>query len=334
MLVGHYEMLAMTLNSLRGAARRAARRPAVPAGARCCSGCSLAGPGKRAAHDGRSTSLPGRRVLITGAARGIGALTAKRLHERGARVALLGLEPELLEERRDRARRARRGSSATSPIASQVHEAVAEAVEQLGGLDVAVANAGIGAQMTLVDGDAVGLGPTMAVNLDGTFNLVRAAGPHVAHPGGYFLLTASLAAAVHLPLMSAYCASKAAVESLGDSLRIELRPTGARVGVAYYAELDTDMTSRGFATKAAARMPIGGHGHLPVAPVEPAIDALERGISRRSRRIVSPALGAGGAAGADDRPAGGRAAGAARAREDDGDRAQRAAAADHRAAQS
>jgi NAD(P)-dependent dehydrogenase (short-subunit alcohol dehydrogenase family) len=165
---------------------------------------------------------------------------------------------------------------------------VATASLKLGGLDVAIANAGIGAQMTLVDGDPAVWDATMAVNLAGTYNLVRAAGPHVSHPGGYFLLTASLAAAVHLPLMAAYCASKAAVESLGDSLRIELRPSGARVGVAYYAELDTDMTSRGFATKAAARMPIGGHGRLPVAPVGPAIDALERGIRKRSRRIVSP----------------------------------------------
>ena len=170
----------------------------------------------------------------------------------------------------------------------QVDRAVAEAVERLGGLDVAVANAGIGAQMTLLDGDSDVWDQTLAVNLAGTYNLVRAAGPHIAHPQGYFLVTASLAAAVHLPLMSAYCASKAAVESLGDSLRIELRPSGARVGVAYYAELDTDMTSRGFATEAASRMPLGGHGHLPVAPVEPAIDALERGIARRSRRIVSP----------------------------------------------
>jgi NAD(P)-dependent dehydrogenase (short-subunit alcohol dehydrogenase family) len=161
-------------------------------------------------------------------------------------------------------------------------------VERLGGLDVAVANAGIGAQMALVGGDPAIWDATLAVNLGGTYNLVLAAAPHVAHRGGYFLLTASLAAAVHLPLMSAYCASKAAVESLGDSLRIELRPSGARVGVAYYAELDTDMTSRGFDTEAARRTPIGGHGHLPVSPVGPAIDALERGIRRRSRRIVSP----------------------------------------------
>jgi NAD(P)-dependent dehydrogenase (short-subunit alcohol dehydrogenase family) len=233
------------------------------------------------------TTLDGRRVLITGAARGIGALTAQRLHARGARVALLGLEPELLESVAAQCGGAPWFECDVADRA-RVDAAVTAAVERLGGLDVAIANAGIGAQMTLVSGDAAVWDATIAVNLTGTYNLVRAAGPHVSHPRGYFLVTASLAAAVHLPLMAAYCASKAAVESLGDSLRLELAPSGARAGVAYYAELDTDMTTRGFATRAAARMPIGGHGRLPVAPVEPAIDAIERGIRKRSRRIVSP----------------------------------------------
>ena len=233
------------------------------------------------------TTLDGRRVLITGAARGIGALIAQRLHARGVRVALLGLEPELLESVAAQCGGAPWFECDVADRA-QVDAAVTAAVERLGGLDVAIANAGIGAQMTLVGGDAAVWDATIAVNLTGTYNLVRAAGPHVSHPRGYFLVTASLAAAVHLPLMAAYCASKAAVESLGDSLRLELAPSGARAGVAYYAELDTDMTTRGFATRAAARMPIGGHGRLPVAPVEPAIDAIERGIRKRSRRIVSP----------------------------------------------
>jgi NAD(P)-dependent dehydrogenase (short-subunit alcohol dehydrogenase family) len=232
-------------------------------------------------------SFAGRRVLITGGARGIGALLARRLHARGARPGLLGLEPELLA-----AVAAECGNApwVECDVSDRdgVDAAVGELVEALGGLDIAVANAGIGAQMTLLDGDPGVWDATLAVNLTGTYNLVRSAGPHVAHEGGYFLLTASLAAAIHLPLMSAYCASKAAVESLGDSLRMELAPSGARVGVAYYAELDTDMTSRGFATRAASLMPIGGRGRMPVAPVGPAIDALERGIARRSRRIVSP----------------------------------------------
>ena len=245
----------------------------------------------------REQSLTGRRVIITGAARGIGALTARRLHSRGARVALLGLEPELLADVAAACGDAPWWECDVTDR-DQVDQAVAEAVERLGGLDVAIANAGIGAQMTLVDGDSAVWDATFAVNLIGTYNLVRAAGPHVSHRDGYFLLTASLAAAVHLPLMSAYCASKAAVESLGDSLRIELRPSGARVGVAYYAELDTDMTSRGFDTKAAARTPLGGHGRGRVAPVEPG-DRRHRArdpAALAARRLA--ALGRGGAAGA------------------------------------
>ena len=132
--------------------------------------------------------------------------------------------------------------------------------------------------------------------------------------------------------MSAYCASKAAVESLGDSLRIELRPSGAKVGVAYFAELDTDMTTRGFATKAAARMPLGGHGQLPVSPVEPAIEGVVRGIDRRSRRIVSPWWVAPALPGPHARPAGGRAAGPPRPGQDAGDRPLRAPRDDDRTA--
>jgi NAD(P)-dependent dehydrogenase (short-subunit alcohol dehydrogenase family) len=236
---------------------------------------------------GRDTDIAGRRVLITGAARGIGALLAQRLHERGARVALIGLEPDLLA-----ATAARCGDAPWFECdvtdRGAVETAVEAAVERLGGLDVAIANAGIGGQQPLIGGNDEVWDATLAVNLGGTYNFVRAAGPHVSHEGGYFLLTASLAAAIHLPLMAAYCASKAAVESLGDSLRVELKPSGARVGVAYYAELDTDMTTRGFATEAAKRTPIGGNGRLPVSPVGPAIDALERAIARRSRRVVSP----------------------------------------------
>lgn len=232
-------------------------------------------------------SLAGRRVLITGAARGIGALTAKRLHRRGARVALMGIEPELLAEVA-----AECGDApwfhCDVADREQVESAVESAVSKLGGLDVMVANAGIAAQLPLVGGDPEIFEKTMGVNVLGTYYFVRAAAPHVSHPGGYALLTASLAAAVHPPLMAAYSASKAAVEAIGDTLRAELAHTGAKVGVAYYAELQTEMTTRGFGTEAAKRSPFGGNGHLPVTPVENAVDALERGIARRSRRIVAP----------------------------------------------
>ena len=231
-------------------------------------------------------SLSGRRVLITGAARSIGALTAERLHRRGARVALAGLEPELLAEVA--------GRCGDAPwfecdVADRdaVESAVAGAVDALGGLDVVIANAGIAAQMPIVGGDPAVFDQTLAVNAIGCFNTLRAAGPHISHRDGYALAVSSMAAVVQLPLMSAYSASKAAVEALGNTLRIELRPTGARVGVAYFSELDTDMTTRGFSTEAAEAM-LGGGSFTRVTPVDHAIDALERGIARRSRRIVVP----------------------------------------------
>ncbi len=229
--------------------------------------------------------LRGRRVLITGAARGIGAALAERLASRGAQVALIGLEPELLEQvatttggiwrECDVARR------------EQVDAAVGDVVEELGGLDIVVANAGIAGQLPIIGGDPRVMEQTVAVNLLGSYYTMRAAGPHIAHPGGYALVVSSAAAAVQLPLLGAYSASKSGVEALGNTLRSELRPSGARAGVAYFAELATDMTERGFSTEAAAVL--GAEGSFSgVSPLEPAIDRIERGIARRARTIVAP----------------------------------------------
>src|SRR3977135_2303577 len=96
--------------------------------------------------------LPGRRILITGAARGIGAATARRLHTRGAQVVLAGIEPELLAKGA-----AECGDSLAGPCAvrarRQVDAAVEAAADHLGGLDAVIANAGVAAQLPLVGGD-------------------------------------------------------------------------------------------------------------------------------------------------------------------------------------
>jgi NAD(P)-dependent dehydrogenase (short-subunit alcohol dehydrogenase family) len=234
-----------------------------------------------------TVDLSGRRVLITGAARGIGAATARRLHERGARVVLAGIEPDLL------ARTAAESGNALAVVCdvrdrNQVEAAVEAASEHLRGLDVVIANAGVAAQLPLVGGDPEVFERTIEVNLMGVYYTLRAAGPHIAHEQGYALAIASLAAAVHPPLLGAYCASKAGVEALADSLRIELAPSGARVGVAYFAELDTDMVRRGFGTAAAQRVAEIRRPGRSVAPLASGVDAIERGIERRSRRVVAP----------------------------------------------
>lgn len=233
-----------------------------------------------------SDALTGKRVLITGAARGIGAALAQRLYQRGARVALIGLEADRLE--------ALAKACGDAPWhacdVSNRHEvgtAVRNTVEALGGLDVVVANAGIAAQLPLSGGNPEIMDRIIRVNVLGVYNTIWATAPHISHPDGYVVLVSSFASAIHLPLMGAYNASKAAVEALGNTLRIELRPFGAKVGVAYFAELDTDMTRRGFDTRAARSLPaakfIGRKRSLDMG-----IDALERGIRRRSRWIVAP----------------------------------------------
>lgn len=231
-------------------------------------------------------SVAGRRILITGAARGIGAALARRLHQGGAKVALIGLEPELLEQVA--------ASCGNAPwwecdVTNQemVDDRVSTAVQALGGLDVVVANAGIAAQLPLIGGDPEVMRRTLDVNVMGVYLTVRAAGAHISHRNGYAVVISSLASAVNLPMLGAYSASKAAVEAIGNTLRSELAPSGARVGVAYFAELDTDMTSRGFSTEAAEVL-TGGGTVTSVAPLSAGIDALERGIARRSRRIVAP----------------------------------------------
>ena len=103
---------------------------------------------------------------------------------------------------------------------------VEAAVDALGGLDVVVANAGIAAQLPLVGGDPAIIERTFDVNVIGVYNTLRAAGPHISHASGYAVVIASLGGAVHVPLMGAYSASKAAVEALGNTLRQEVRPSG------------------------------------------------------------------------------------------------------------
>jgi NAD(P)-dependent dehydrogenase (short-subunit alcohol dehydrogenase family) len=234
--------------------------------------------------------LRGQRVLVTGAARGIGAALTERLASRGARLALAGLEPERMEAV---ARRCGEGTFvAECDVSSSeaVTRAVDAAAEALGGLDVVVANAGIATGGPLRSQDLRSWTRVIEVNLLGVTYTDRAALPHLERSRGYLLNIASTAAASRAAGMSAYCAAKAGVEALSDCLRIEMRPLGVQVGVAYFLFLDTDMVNDAerempFLRRLKAEMPRPLSRTYPLAP---AIDEVAAAIAERRRRVAYP----------------------------------------------
>jgi NAD(P)-dependent dehydrogenase (short-subunit alcohol dehydrogenase family) len=235
-------------------------------------------------------SLAGRRVLITGAARGIGAALAERLASHGARLALVGLEREKLEQLADRCGEGSFVAECDVSDSEQVTEAIDAAAEALGGLDVVVANAGIATGGPLKLQPVRSWQRVIEINLLGVAYTDRAAVPHLERSRGYLLNIASAAAAFRGPGMSAYCAAKAGVEALSDCLRVEEDPFGVDVGVAYFLFLDTDMVrdaEREMPRMEAARdkMPkLFGQTY----PLAPAIDEVVAAIAERRRRVSYP----------------------------------------------
>jgi len=233
-------------------------------------------------------NLQGKTVLITGAARGIGAETARRLAARGARLSLVGLEPELLEQVASELGEAAWFECDVTDRAS-IKAAADATVERFGGIDVVMANAGIGAGGTVLTMDPAGWERVIEVNLLGVYRTINVALPHVIERKGYVLPVASMAAAVHAPGMSAYSASKAAVEALGDALRPEVKHKGVDVGVAYYSWIDTEMVRGADAREGMSTLRKRLRG--PAAKtftVEEAGEATAAGIAARARRIVVP----------------------------------------------
>jgi NAD(P)-dependent dehydrogenase (short-subunit alcohol dehydrogenase family) len=234
-----------------------------------------------------STALTDKVILITGAARGIGAATAAELARRGAVPVLADLDAATLSETAGRL-----GCQAI-PLDVTDHracvDAVAQAVARHGRLDAVWANAGIAA-----DGPLELIPPevwtrVIEVNVLGVYNTVKAALPALIESRGLVAVTASLASFAHPPLFSAYSASKAAVEAMADSLRIEVKHQGVDVLTIHPTWIDTDLVREGFHHRAyvrlrAAMRPPFNRTH-PVQDIVPAIaDAFER----RRRRLCVP----------------------------------------------
>jgi NAD(P)-dependent dehydrogenase (short-subunit alcohol dehydrogenase family) len=186
-------------------------------------------------------SVAGKRILITGAARGIGAAAAAELARRGATVSLVGLEPDLLERTANDLGDRHMWVEADVTDQAALDAAVAATMATLGGIDVVIANAGIVNLGTVRTADPESFERTIAVNLVGVYRTMAASVPYLVASRGYALLVASVASFVPVPGGAAYAASKAGVESLAASLRLELAQYGVAVGSIHPSWIDTDM---------------------------------------------------------------------------------------------
>jgi NAD(P)-dependent dehydrogenase (short-subunit alcohol dehydrogenase family) len=186
----------------------------------------------------------GKRVLITGASRGIGYSVAQAFVAAGAEVAILAEQPEVFDSARQLQKQ---GGRTVTPILCDITQGplLRKSVATLQSLDIVVANAGTG-DITPIDAAGDELDATferlIRINLLGAFNTVRATLPLMSH-GGRLLFTSSVhGQRIAPPGMSAYAASKGGLEAMMRSLARELGPRGITVNAVAPGMVATELT--------------------------------------------------------------------------------------------
>ena len=233
-------------------------------------------------------NLEGQVAVVTGAARGVGELLARKLAARGAKVALLGLEPDELKQAAERIPTDSAHWHVDVTDFEAMERVAREVKERFGKIDIVVANAGVASGGPFVDSDAVSWNRVIQVNLMGSATTARAFLPTLLESRGYLLQIASLAAITPAPMMSAYCASKSGVEAFAHCLRAETGYKGVKVGVGYLSWTDTDMV-RGadeddVMREMRSRLPWPSNRTYPLGP---AVDRIVAGIERRSAHVYA-----------------------------------------------
>jgi short-subunit dehydrogenase len=227
-------------------------------------------------------------VLITGASSGIGRGLAVDLAGRGAKLGLVARRKDILDEivveiAAARGKNGDEQSANVRAIAADVQDAesmrtaAAQLQSEFGRVDVLIANAGIGATNDAAQLDAGKLANVINVNVLGAANSVAAVIPEMVKRGsGHLVVISSLAAYRGLPKSAAYCASKAAVSAMFESLRLDLRRHGIDVTIIHPGFIKTPLTA-------------GRQAKLPwLQELEPAVKKIVTAIEKRKKSYAFP----------------------------------------------
>lgn len=186
---------------------------------------------------GDGAEFAGLCAVVTGGASGIGLATATLLAARGARVACLDLRPQVPPPLI--------GLAADVADDASVRAGIAAAVERLGGLDIVVNNAGVGATGTVLDNDDAEWARVWDVNVVGMVRVIRAALPHLrrsAHPA--IVNLGSIVATAGVPDRALYSATKGAVLAFTMAVAADLVADGIRVTCVNPGTVDTPWVGR------------------------------------------------------------------------------------------
>jgi short-subunit dehydrogenase len=219
-------------------------------------------------------------VIVTGASSGIGRALAVELGKRGARVGLIARRADELSKTADEVTRAG-GEALNFPAdvrnPSELEEATRRVVETWGRVDVLIANAGMSSTTSGVSLEAGEASNVITVNVIGVVNSVAAVLPTMLkQKSGHLVAISSLAAYRGLPKSGVYSASKAAVSTFFESLRLDLHGQGIDLTVIHPGFIRTPMTA-------------GRKNKLPfLLEADDAACRIIRAIERRARTYAFP----------------------------------------------